>query len=210
MIVLDDANSTWPSKAASGRLRLHELGVDALLHDDATRSRAALAESCRSAPEAAFDGQVEVGNRRARSWDSCRQFQRTVLEALRGGSADNADRPQWNQSARWRDFGMLHQRASHCRTESADNVDYALGHARIGKRRHQVVSGERCILGGLITQVLPQTMAGRIFHDGIAMGKFHGVIMPQTPMGVRTAMANLLGNSEGVVGPNMRRPSPAK
>jgi len=26
--------------------------------------------------------------------------------------------------------------------------------------------------------------------------------------GVRTAMANLLGNSEGVVGPNMRRPSP--
>ena len=63
---------------------------------------------------------------------------------------------------------------------------------------------------GLITQVLPQTMAGSSFHDGIAMGKFHGVIMPQTPMGVRTAMANLLGSSDGVVGPNRRRPSPAK
>ncbi len=63
---------------------------------------------------------------------------------------------------------------------------------------------------GLITQVLPHTMAGRIFHEGIAMGKFHGGIMPQTPMGARTAMANLLGSSEGVVGPNRRRPSPAK
>src|SRR5882724_8230806 len=63
---------------------------------------------------------------------------------------------------------------------------------------------------GLITQVLPHTMAGRIFHEGIAMGKSHGVIMPQTPMGARTAMANLLGSSEGVVGPNRRRPSPAK
>ena len=27
---------------------------------------------------------------------------------------------------------------------------------------------------GLMTQVLPQTSAGKSFHDGIAMGKFHG------------------------------------
>ena len=60
-----------------------------------------------------------------------------------------------------------------------------------------------------MTQVLPQTIAGRSFHDEIAMGKFHGVIMPQTPMGWRTAMANLFGISEGTVGPNRRRPSPA-
>src|SRR5947207_9212964 len=76
------------------------------------------------------------------------------------------------------------------------------------RTRLNVESGVSC--AGLITQVLPQTMAGRIFHDGIAMGKFHGVIMPQTPIGERTAMANLLGSSEGVVGPNRRRPSPAK
>jgi hypothetical protein len=61
----------------------------------------------------------------------------------------------------------------------------------------------------LITQALPQTTAGNSFHDEMAIGKFHGVIMPQTPMGWRTAMANLLGNSDGTVGPNMRRPSPA-
>src|SRR3984893_14412201 len=76
------------------------------------------------------------------------------------------------------------------------------------RTRLKVESGVSC--AGLITHVLPQTMAGRIFHDGIAMGKFQGVIMPQTPIGERTAMANLLGSSEGVVGPNIRRPSPAE
>src|SRR5580765_4774514 len=62
---------------------------------------------------------------------------------------------------------------------------------------------------GLMTQVLPQTTAGNSFHDEIAMGKFQGVIMPQTPMGWRTAMANLFGISDGTVGPKSRRPSPA-
>src|SRR5579862_6108402 len=62
---------------------------------------------------------------------------------------------------------------------------------------------------GLITHVFPQTSAGSSFHDGMAMGKFQGVIIAHTPSGCRTAMANLLGNSEGVVGPNILRPSPA-
>src|SRR5439155_20570030 len=75
------------------------------------------------------------------------------------------------------------------------------------RTRLKVESGVSC--AGLITQVLPQTSAGSSFHEGIAMGKFHGVIMAQTPIGVRTALANLLGSSDGVVGPNMRRPSPA-
>ena len=75
------------------------------------------------------------------------------------------------------------------------------------RTRLKVDSGVSC--AGLMTQVLPQTTAGSSFHEEIAMGKFQGVIMPQTPMGSRTAIANLLGISEGVVGPNMRRPSPA-
>ncbi len=53
------------------------------------------------------------------------------------------------------------------------------------------------------------TSAGIIFHDGIAIGKFHGVIIPHTPIDCRTLIANLFGNSEGVVCPNSRRPSPA-
>src|SRR5437868_14703229 len=75
------------------------------------------------------------------------------------------------------------------------------------RTRLKVESGVSC--AGLITQVLPQTTAGSSFHEEMAMGKFQGVIMPQTPMGWRMAMANLLGSSDGTVGPNSRRPSPA-
>src|SRR3990172_4274046 len=64
-------------------------------------------------------------------------------------------------------------------------------------------------VAGLNTTVLPQIKAGISFHDGMAMGKFHGVIKAQTPMGWRTDMANLLGSSAGVVWPNCLRPSPA-
>ena len=62
---------------------------------------------------------------------------------------------------------------------------------------------------GLKTTVLPQTSAGTIFQEGIAIGKFHGVITPTTPIGARTLMLNLSGSSDGVVWPNRRRPSPA-
>ena len=46
---------------------------------------------------------------------------------------------------------------------------------------------------GLMTQVLPQTSAGKSFHEGMAMGKFHGVIMPQTPTGMRTLHGEFVG-----------------
>src|SRR5579871_45264 len=38
---------------------------------------------------------------------------------------------------------------------------------------------------GFITAVLPQTSAGANFHAGMALGKFHGVINPTTPTGLR-------------------------
>ena len=62
---------------------------------------------------------------------------------------------------------------------------------------------------GLKTTVLPQTSAGRIFQDGTAIGKFQAVIMPQTPIGWRSDIANLSRSSDGTVWPYMRRPSPA-
>jgi hypothetical protein len=56
--------------------------------------------------------------------------------------------------------------------------------------------------------VLPETSAGVIFHDGIAIGKFQGVIAATTPIGIRTDMLNLSRSSDGVVCPKRRRPSP--
>src|SRR5258708_3979924 len=72
------------------------------------------------------------------------------------------------------------------------------------------LSAERGVCDeGLKTTVLPQTSAGTIFHEGIAMGKFHGVMMEATPTGWRTDIANLLRSSDGTVWPKRRRPSPA-
>ena len=54
-------------------------------------------------------------------------------------------------------------------------------------------------VAGFSTTVSPQTSAGRIFHDGMAIGKFHGVMMPHTPIGWRIDIANLSRSSEGAV-----------
>ena len=54
-------------------------------------------------------------------------------------------------------------------------------------------------LEGFHTTALPQASAGKIFHEGIARGKFHGVIIAATPTGLLTVVANLDGNSEGAV-----------
>ena len=62
---------------------------------------------------------------------------------------------------------------------------------------------------GLATTVLPASSAGANFHASSTTGKFHGVMIEQTPSGWRTDIANLFLNSEGTVWPNMRRPSPA-
>jgi hypothetical protein len=64
-------------------------------------------------------------------------------------------------------------------------------------------------VAGLKTTVSPHTSAGAIFQLGMAMGKFHGVIAPTTPTGMRIDIWNLSGISEGVVWPKRRRPSPA-
>ncbi len=63
-------------------------------------------------------------------------------------------------------------------------------------------------VAGLNTTVFPATSAGAIFQEGIAIGKFHGVIAPTTPIGIRTDMLNLSRSSDGVVCPKRRRPSP--
>ena len=54
-------------------------------------------------------------------------------------------------------------------------------------------------VAGLKTTVFPATSAGAIFQDGIAIGKFHGVITPMTPIGMRTDIWNLFRSSDGVV-----------
>ncbi len=40
-------------------------------------------------------------------------------------------------------------------------------------------------VAGFSTTVLPKASAGALFHAGIAIGKFHGVIRPKTPTASR-------------------------
>ena len=63
------------------------------------------------------------------------------------------------------------------------------------RTRLKVESGVSC--AGLMTQVLPQTIAGSSFHEGIAMGKFHGVIMPTTPERLAHRHGELVGQLGG-------------
>ena len=101
------------------------------------------------------------------------------------------------------------QRRADLGAVAGDQVDDALRDAGLLEDLDEVQRRQRRLRAGLNTTVLPQTSAGMIFHDGIAIGKFHGVMIPQTPSGWRTDIANLLRSSDGVVWPNMRRPSPA-
>ena len=57
-----------------------------------------------------------------------------------------------------------------------------------------------------MTTPLPASSAGKIFHDGMATGKFHGVMRPTTPTGWRVVQQSLLPSSEGTVAPQAARP----
>ena len=75
-------------------------------------------------------------------------------------------------------------------------------------------SASRCVQigvseAGLSTTVQPATSAGAVFHTGIANGKFHGVISATGPTGWRSVKLKVERDSEGIVLPCCRNPSPA-
>ena len=72
----------------------------------------------------------------------------------------------------------------------------------------QAQPGVHC--AGLNTTVLPNASAGAIFHAGIAIGKFHGVISPTTPTGSRVISTSTPGRTDGSFSPGSRSASPAK
>ena len=72
----------------------------------------------------------------------------------------------------------------------------------------QALPGTRS--AGLKTTVLPNASAGAIFQAGIAMGKFHGVMIPITPSGSRRTSTSTPGRMEGKRSPDIRKASPAK
>src|SRR5207244_11437262 len=62
---------------------------------------------------------------------------------------------------------------------------------------------------GLNTTALPPITAGKIFHDGIAIGKFQGVMHATTPSGNRAVMHHMLTDYEDTDAPWAWRRRPA-
>ena len=62
---------------------------------------------------------------------------------------------------------------------------------------------------GLNTTVLPKHSAGAIFQAGMAIGKFHGVMMATTPSASRRVKSSVSVVLAGSTSPPMRKPSPA-
>ena len=63
-------------------------------------------------------------------------------------------------------------------------------------------------LAGLTMTVLPIARAGAIFHEAIAIGKFHGMICAQTPIGSRNVML-IPDAATGIVCPPLLLITPA-
>ena len=65
-------------------------------------------------------------------------------------------------------------------------IEHAFRHAGfvddLGERVRRVAGVSEA---GFMTTVLPKASAGALFHAGMAIGKFHGVISPNTPSGSR-------------------------
>jgi hypothetical protein len=55
-----------------------------------------------------------------------------------------------------------------------------------------IISVTGVTLAGLITTEVPAAIAGAIFHDAMIIGKFHGMMPAQTPIG-SARMMFLLG-----------------
>src|SRR6266852_2871175 len=110
-----------------------EFVVDTLLHDDATGRGAALAGGAESAPESAFDGEVEVGIVEHDHGVLAAEFQGTMLKGFGGGGADDAahfGRAGQRDSAY---IAMLKKGRADAGTEPADNIDDASGQTRVGE-----------------------------------------------------------------------------
>src|SRR5580698_2105697 len=130
-------------------ITLDELAVDAFLDDDATGCGAALAGGTESTPEAAFDGELEVGVVEHDHGILAAEFERTMFEALGCDLAYNSAYGAGSGQRNGFDVGMLRQRAAYFGAETSDDVDDAFGQAGVDQGADEVKSGKRGVLSGL-------------------------------------------------------------
>src|SRR5271165_1572382 len=97
----------------------------------------------------AIEGEVEVGVVEHDHGILATEFERAMLETFCGDAADDAAHGGRSGERDGTHVGVLGQRRADFRAESADDVDDALGQARVGEGAHEIEGGERRILRGL-------------------------------------------------------------
>ena len=156
--------------------------------------RAALARGAERRPDDPVDREVEVGVVHHDDRVLAAELEVDVLEVVGGRLRSTVDAGLARAGERdHRDVGMPHEPVADRAAAAVDDVDDARRARR--PRRAARRSARRAAgvsVAGLKTTVLPQTSAGAIFQDGIAIGKFHGVITPTTPIGIRTRHLELV------------------
>ena len=152
----------------------------------------------KRAPQPAFDGEFEIGVVEHDHGILAAEFERAMLEALgRGCADDRADRRSIRLAKSRGPSGCSVSGVPTSEPKPVTILMTPLGTPASVRActRLKVESGVSC--AGLMTQVLPQTIAGSSFHEEMAMGKFHGVIMPQTPMRLANGHGKFVGQLGG-------------
>jgi hypothetical protein len=147
--------------------------------------RAALAVQREDAEDGRVDRGVQVGvgedDGRALPPSSIdRPFRngRGVAEDDLAGAALAGERDE-------RHVGVLHERVAGVLAEAVDEVEDALGQARLFEDARPEDADSGVNSAGFSTTVLPVASAGPSFHDSSMNGVFHGVMRPATPIGLR-------------------------
>ena len=142
-------------------------------------------DGAERAPENAVRGEVEVGVVHDDHGVFAAHFQRDALiqRAPRGRNGDAG----FGRAGETRPghVRMRDDRVAHVGTAAEDEVDHAGGKPSFFKDLDEPDRERGVNVAGLKTTVLPAIRAGMIFQDGIAIGKFQGVIIPATPSGLR-------------------------
>ena len=128
---------------------IHKLFINALLHNDAAGGGAALAGGTEAAPEAAFNGEVEIGIIEHDHRILAAQFERAVLKTFRRNAADDAAHRRRSGQRNSTHVDMLRQRRADVGTKSADDVDDSFRESGIGKSANKIKRRQRRILSGL-------------------------------------------------------------